>query len=273
MPYIKKTCYLPYRIEVEQTHSSRYGVKGVQYAPRANPTPEEVRENNARHRVKKLYWIIATNFDFGDYHTVLTYRRDGRPTPQAAREIVKRFLRQIRKEYRRQGGELKYIITTEYAKSAIHHHLIINEIGQTAKIVRRLWQQGGVHFTPIYENGEVEDLAAYLIKETQNSFRDPENPSKLSYSCSRNLKRPKVKTEIVKAGNWMELPVAPKGYCIKKDSIVSGISKITGYPYQRYTLYKCNEQMKGKDGWIRPREHDSKRKQRYKYNTGGVPPD
>lgn len=271
MPYIKKTCYLPYRIEVEKTHSSRYGVPGIRYAPKEKPTPDEMKEINERNRIKKLYWVIATNFDFGDYHTVLTYRKEDRPTPEKAKMTIKKFLRLLRKEFRNQGGELRYIITTEYRKSAIHHHLIINEIGTSAKIVRRLWKRGGAHFTPIYENGEVEDLAAYLIKETQNSFRDPENPSKLSYSCSRNLRRPKIKTEIVKAGNWMEIPVAPKGYCIKKDSIVSGISRVTGYPYQYYTMYKCDK-VKEEEGWIRPKKHGNKRKKRTD-NKGGVPPD
>lgn len=271
MPYIKKTCYLPYRIEVEKTHSSRYGVPGIRYAPKEKPTTEEMMAINERNRIKKLYWSIATNFDFGDYHCVLTYRKEERPEPETARMIVKKFLRRLRKEFKSQGAELKYIITTEYKRASIHHHIIINEIGKTAKIVRQTWKHGGTHFTPIYENGEVEDLAAYLIKETQNSFRDAENPSKLSYSCSRNLKRPKIKTEIVKAGNWMELPMAPRGYCIKKDSIVSGVSRVTGYPYQYYTMYRCDKTTEG-DGWIKPKGHANKRKKRTNHE-GGVPPD
>ena len=41
----------------------------------------------------------------------------------------------------------------------------------------------------------MKELAAYLIKETQKSFRKKDNPNKLAYSRSRNLKKPVVKTK------------------------------------------------------------------------------
>lgn len=265
MPYLKKTYELRYRIDVEKVHSSRYGVKGLKYAPKIEPTKADVESVNERNRIKKLCRKISVNFDFGDYHTVLTYKRECRPDPEGARKKLKKFLRKLRLEYKRLGYELMYVVTTEYKNKAIHHHLIINEIGNTAKIVRHLWQQGNVFFTVIYENGQVEDLAAYLIKETQNSFKDADNPSKLSYSCSRNLKQPKETIEVVAAENWLEIPIPPAGYWIKKDSIITGISQITGYPYQYYTCIKYNsETMKADDvGWIRPRE-----KKKVKKNEG-----
>ena len=266
MPYIKKTFMLRYKIEVEKVHSSRYGGKGIKYCPKVNPIKAEVEAVNERNRIKKLYRKIAVNFDFGDYHTVLTYKREERPDPDGARKRLRKFLRKLRLEYKRLGYELKYIITTEYKASAIHHHLVINEIGNTAKLVRRLWKNGNVFFTVIYENGQVDDLAAYLIKETQNSFRDADNPSKLSYSCSRNLINPKETIEVVQAENWLEIPIPPAGYWIKKDSIISGISRITGYPYQYYTCIRCDpETMKDDDvGWIRPREKKKVKKDEVK---------
>ena len=133
----------------------------------------------------------------------LTYRREERPTPEGARKSLKKFFRRLRKEYKKRGKELKYIVTTEYKRTAIHHHLVLNEIGDTAKTVNRIWEKGKAFFSVIYEDGEVEDLAAYLIKETQNSFRDPDNPSKLSYSCYPELKKPNIKTKIIKIG-YME---------------------------------------------------------------------
>ena len=58
----------------------------------------------------------------------LTYREKERPSPEEAREVIREFLRQLRKVYKSRGQALKYIITTEYKDKAIHHHLIVNEI-------------------------------------------------------------------------------------------------------------------------------------------------
>lgn len=122
MSYLRNSCYLPYSIEVEEVHSNRYGKKGYKRAPRKEPTKEEMVEANERRRIKKLYRIIATNFDFGDYHAVLTYRKDERPTPEQAKKILRTLLRNLRKAYQKRGEPLHYIIVTEYERAAIHHH-------------------------------------------------------------------------------------------------------------------------------------------------------
>lgn len=262
MSYLRNSCYLPYCIEVEEVHSNRYGKRGYKRAPRKKPTREEIAEANERRRIKKLYRIIATNFDFGDYHAVLTYRKDERPTPEQAKKILRTLLRNLRKAYQKRGEPLHYIIVTEYERAAIHHHLIINEIGDTIKILKKLWPYGGTHFTPIYEAGEVKELAAYLIKETQKSFRKKDNPNKLAYSCSRNLKKPVVKTKVIKANTWKKEPVPPAGYMIRRGDIVTGIN-VLGYPYRYYTMVRITA---GKgEGWIKPRK--------YAPESRGVPPD
>ena len=254
MPYLIHIVDLPYKREVEKVHSSRYGSRGMKHSPKAKPTKEDMKKINERNRIKKLRRKIEMNFDFGDYHTVLTYRKEERPTPEEARERLREFLKSMRKEYKAQGQPLKYIIVTEYENTAIHHPLILNDIGRTPAIVRKLWNYGNAFFTVVREQGDVEDLAAYLVKETQKSFRNPDNPSKLSYSCSRNLKPVVVTTRVVDAKTWRREPAAPAGYWIAKDSIVEGYSKITGYPYQYYTCYKITPEMKDDGSWIKPRE-------------------
>ena len=142
MSYLRNSCYLPYSIEVEEVHSNRYGKKGYKRAPRKEPTKEEMVANESAAALRSLYRIIATNFDFGDYHTVLTYRKDERPTPEQAKKILRTLLRNLRKAYQKRGEPLHYIIVTEYERAAIHHHLIINEIGDTIKILKKLWPYG-----------------------------------------------------------------------------------------------------------------------------------
>ncbi|MFR3120007.1 MAG: hypothetical protein ACLTOJ_22000 [[Clostridium] symbiosum] len=71
--------------------------------PRQKKTPEEVKKTNERNRIKRLYRKIAMNFDYGDFHMQLTYRKNDRPTPEEAREVLREFLRQLRKIYKARG--------------------------------------------------------------------------------------------------------------------------------------------------------------------------
>ena len=138
MSYLRNSCYLPYCIEVEEVHSNRYGKRGYKRAPRKEQTREEIAEANESRRIKKLYRIIATNFDFGDYHAVLSYRKYERPTPEQAKKILRTLLRNLRTPDQKRGEPLHYIIVTEYDRAANHHHMKNNEIGDTIKLLKKL---------------------------------------------------------------------------------------------------------------------------------------
>jgi len=63
-------------------------------------------------------------------------------------------------------------------------------------------------------------------------------PNRLRYSPSRNLIHPEPKIEIVEAENWRKDPPNKKGYYLVKDSLHQGVSEVSGYGYQYYTLAK-----------------------------------
>lgn len=263
MPYIKKRYKFGNRIEIEKVHSGRYGKKGKKHNPKTNPTPEDVAKVNERNQIKKLRRTMQASFEFGSQHVVLTYKKESRPDKEEAHKILKKFLGEMRKEYRKNNSELKYIVTTEYKGKAIHHHIVINELDDTSqctcsKIVRRVWKHGGTYFSPLWENGEYGDLAAYFVKETKETCKDKDNPCKQAYSCSRNLIKPEPEIEIVQADTWMEIPVAEKGYWIDKGSISNGVSAITGYGYQYYTMIlydstRDDMSEEKRDHWILPK--------------------
>lgn len=252
MPYIKKEWVLRETIEVEKIHTGRYGAPGQKRMKRCKATPDDIKRQNEWNAQKKLRRIINANFGEDDLHTVLTYRKDERPSPEEAKEVLKKFFEQLRKEFKKLGQPLKYIIATEYKNHAIHHHIVINNImvGQesTMKIVRKAWTRGRPKFVPMDDTGEYKDLAEYLIKETAKSFRDDDNPNKTRYSCSRNLIRPEPEKSIILAKEWREDPVPKKGYYIDKSSVVNGVNPVTGYRYQYYTMIKIqNIRSKRKD--------------------------
>jgi len=238
MPYTKKTYDCGDVIEVEKVFSGRYG-KRIPHAEKKKPTPEDVKKVNERKAQAKLRRKLNYNFKFGDLHATLTYRKDERPTQQEAAGLLNKLLNKLRKEYKKAGAELKYIKVTEYKNKAIHHHLIINDKGDTGKLIRKFWQQGNAYFSLFDDTGQYEKLAAYLIKETNKTFKEKNNPNRLRWSCSRNLVDPEPKVEIIQASRWIDVPRPPKGYYV--ESWRSGISEVTGYKYQYYTLRRIKE--------------------------------
>lgn len=241
--YIQNVWSIKGEREVENIFSGRYGKRTPPSGRRA-PTPEEQERINEQQCIRKLRRKIHANFDKDDLFETLTYGRDRRPDPKGAAHELRLLLNRLRGIWKRAGTDLRYIVVTEYKSKSIHHHLIVNDLpdGTGAKKIAQSWSRNGHANTKyLYEDGQYEQLAAYLIKETSKTFRDPNNPSKLRYSCSRNLVTPVAKTRILKRDDWPEEPRVPKGYYLEKDSLVNGVNKM-GYKYQYYRLIKIGGQ-------------------------------
>lgn len=192
---------------------------------------------NRNQAARKLNRKICANFGEGDYHIVLTYKRENRVPEDESKKELKRFLDNMRRDYRKAESELKYIITTEWRHTAIHHHIILNRIRGTTEMVRRRWKNGRPHFTPLDDTGDYINLAEYFVKETSKEKVEGKEKGKQSYSCSRNLVIPKPEVKRIKAKDFVEEPKPIKGYYIIKDSVVNGVTPF-GYKFQYYTMAK-----------------------------------
>lgn len=236
-PTIETIKYIPKRY--------RSSAAGLRVKKPEKKTPEEMREANARQAARKLVRKLNANFRPGDLHTILTYDAEGRPDPEKARGIVKRFHQLVRKEYQKRGKEYKYILVTEYKRKSIHHHMVVNWINDgnvtTKDIIRNCWRAAGGTGRPKYvdldETGSYERLAVYLIKETSRTYAE-EGGWKQRYSCSRNLINPKPERRTVTLKKIWDMNPRPKeGYRILEELTYNGIDK-AGYPYQRYYQVK-----------------------------------
>lgn len=234
--YTKKTYYLKYITQVEKGFSPRRGNHNS-HQKRMNPAPEQMKVYNQNQAARKLNRKICANFEPGDYHIVLTYRPENRLPPDESKKVLKNFLNNLRKDYRKADGELKYIITTEWRHTAIHHHIIINRIRRTTEMVRRRWTMGRPRFTPLDDNGDYMKLAEYFVKEVSKERIDGKEKGRQSYSCSRNLIIPQPKVEKIHAKDFIDEPRPVKGYYIIKESVVNGVTPF-GYKYQYYTMAK-----------------------------------
>lgn len=234
MPYYKTEIKAGRTVEVIKSYTRRID-KFKHREDKDKPTPEEMEKVNQKNAEAKLRRLINANFGLGDYHLVLTYKREDRPDPAEAKKRFANFIRKLRREYKKLGVDLKYIIATEY--KPIHHHIILNGIdANILKVLRQCWPYGTPHLTPLDDTGQYSKLAEYLIKETSKTFRDNDGGTKQRYSHSRNLIVPKPKITRVEASRWLEDPKPVKGYYIDKDSVHNYINPFTGKKMQQYTM-------------------------------------
>lgn len=236
--YLKRIIRYGNRIDFEKYHTARYGVKGEKRQKKKKPSREEVRLKNERNAIRKLYRTMVENFTDGDWHVVLTYAEE--PEPELAEKNLRLFFDRMRRAYRAAGRELKWIKTTEWKGKRLHHHVVMNDCPGFSALLRKNWPHGGVHPEPLYADQNYEGLAKYLVKETKDTFREDGNPNRQRYSCSRNMKKPEEKVEVVPASDWRKTPSVTKsleeaGYVLEEDSIEQG-TDIFGYPFMRYTL-------------------------------------
>lgn len=248
--YITTTCQIRDKIEYAKYYFARYGAPGMAREKRKKPTPEEMAKQNLWIRQRDLRRLIELNFDEGDWHVILTCRKEERPDRDQAPAVIRKFRDKLRELYKKQGWDLKYIITCEVgSRGAVHWHMIVNNMENsrtsTARMIRELWTLGRPYFSPLDPGGDYKALAEYIVKETARRIEKEETIEKLSYMPSRNLIRPVVRKKQVRARRWKQEPVAPKGYYVVKDSVVNGINKYTGLPYQHYTVRKIPEYEKG----------------------------
>ena len=254
--YLKKTITYGNRKEIRKYHTLRYDVKGEKRSERVKPTAEQIQKYNDREALRKLKRLMINNFGTGDWHLILTYPDGSRPDPEEGKKNFSKFIKKLRRFYQKQGRILKYIYVTEYKNSNLHHHIVINDISGIGSMIRRLWP-GGAFFSPLYEDQNFDGLAEYFVKETKDTFRDPGNPWHQRYGCSRNLEKPDVKTEIIRADSWRENPGVPptlaeQGYVLDKESVICGFDGM-GYPFQEYIFIKY-ENEKGDGGWTGRRQ-------------------
>ncbi len=247
MPYVERITRAGKTIEIERYYTSRYKKKGIKRGDKVKPTTEQQKKINTRKAERELRILINANFGYGDYHLVLDYIRKRGEEPRdrdQMRNDMDVFLRECRKEYKKQGIPCKYIHVMEVGeRGARHHHLVINRID--TKILQKCWHKAyeghnRIKVFPLDDSGNYADLASYLIKYTDRhrTKKDGALQGK-RWNPSRNLVRPVPEIRIISDRQWFKSePQEIKGYYIDKKSVSKGVHspEYCGYGYLRYTL-------------------------------------
>lgn len=234
--YKQKKYNLGDMVEVLEYHNGKYGAPGMPRMKKKKATQEQIRKINQSNKERRCWRKMKLNFKENDYWVTLTYRKTERPSNmKKAKNDIRNVFTKLRREYKKHGQELKWMLHTEIgSRGGVHHHLVINRIKDADVAIRKAWTKGGVHIDLLYEEGGFRKLAEYLSK-TPNSENKLEESS---YSCSRNLKTPIPEVKVYKRKTWKGEPKPPKGYYVEKETYYAGINPVTGYPYRRYILIK-----------------------------------
>lgn len=198
-------------------------------------TSDAVKKNNDMLALKNLTRLINLNFYPGDLHTTLTYAEE--LSPEEANSELEKWIKRMRREYKKLDKEFYYIAVTEFKNKRIHHHVVHNYID--FQVINRQWKMGRIRCTPLDKTRNYRVLAEYLIKETQKTFREPENATKRRWKPSRNLKRPVVKREWVSISQLFQNldDIKPlKGYEIDRDTLRKYTNPVTKLDHLEYQM-------------------------------------
>ncbi len=150
---------------------------------------------------------LAANFTTADYFITFTYEPGQEPKSRdEANAHKQKYLRLLRTARKKRGQTLKWAFSIENKHGAgrYHLHAVINAADPKIDFdeLKSLWPYGLVDISRLFA-GEHEfntwlDLARYMTKERPEDGEDTTPVGAQIYSCSRNLKLPKIVTE------WIE---------------------------------------------------------------------
>lgn len=238
-------------LDIEEYHDGKYGDPGGKRLKRRKATPEDMIRVNKWNKEKRCRQRLLCYFKPGDLFITWTYRVDARPPDMA--EALKDFqkaMRYVRREYKKRGYRVFWIRNIERGtRGAWHIHLIINEIGDSASIIQKAWDKGGVWIETLkqfkYYDEDFSKIAAYITKDEHSvETKADGTPGKprireASYNTSRNMSLPEPHVD--KLVRWKKEVKPKKGYYIAR--IWEGINPKTGYKYRRVTQIRLNRRI------------------------------
>lgn len=238
MPYMQETVIAGNVVEKRKYHSARYPGKKLLRGTNRDKTKLPQWKVNERNAIKRLYWLILTNFSKEDIRLDLTYK--GKlPTEAEAYRLLTNFIDRLKRRYKKMGADLKWIAVTECDGHRIHHHLLINNVGIGRSTLAEIWPFAKIDYRSFrYYDGEREDaerVAAYFVKETRETYCQADTIQKQRWRASRNLKPPQIIKQVIQSKSWRTDPKPLAGYYIR--DVKNGITE-DGYPFQFYRMIR-----------------------------------
>lgn len=248
MPYMKETCVAGKTIEIRKYYNFHVPPPGEHRGRRIKPTPERISRANLRKAETDLRRLINTNFDNTGYSVTLTYRKGAEPGDiDTLRADAAAYLKKLTRETKKRGQTFRYVYVLGAGRHRRHIHIVMQ--GMDTEDVSTVWEKGHVSMTRLYSDGDYRELAAYLMKNAEETKKQEISQGKKPgrrFNSSHNLRKPDVIRERIPAREFRKTPRVRKGYQLIRDTVVSGISDLTGMPYLSYTLIREKEYARSK---------------------------
>ena len=235
MAYIHEETIAGDTLIVRNHYSNRWKKKNLVRKPPTDTSSDSQIDSHKRRDIWELTIRLNHNFHPGDYYITFTYKPDERPDVVQAKKDRTDLLRKLRRLYKKNDTELKFIAVTEFGKKgALHHHIVMNADVDYREI-SKLWSKGRAHLTTLEPDREYSNLASYIVK-SRKAWKEGGGKGRM-WTCSKNLVRPPTKRWIVKANAYLSVPRNKKGYILRKDTLHEGINQ-EGFPYQNYIMMR-----------------------------------
>ena len=168
---------------------------------------EAIARTNCNCATRKLELLLAANFELYDLVFTVTYRDDDLPADyKEAQKRLGQYIRDIRKQRKLRGAELKYVYVPEgrHGDHRIHHHIVINATGTSdLEELRSLWRWGDEVDLKYIKDKGYDGWARYLSKERREASLN----GKRMYTPSRNLVKPEVDYQWCDDATTIEAPI------------------------------------------------------------------
>ncbi len=244
--------YLGDSIEHEIKTKGRYGSRGEKRSKRKKATPEQMVRQNQWRRETLVRRKIKVNFSPGDLWQTLKYPKGTRITYEQVKDDLRKYLRQMRGEYKGRGQPYKWICRIEIgSRGGIHVHMIVNRLNdpQADLIAQGVWEKitgGRINYTNLYAEGGYAKLAKYITKKPNEeqakhlkAYGADAVKGMVKYTSSRNLIIPEP---VRKRSHWrtirkmvIEGIKAKEGYYVDPESVYYGVNPFNGMTYLKYT--------------------------------------
>lgn len=221
-------------------------------------SPPKVKQMNKAYSRKYFRWLFFNNFEVGDYYLTLTFSEDNLPkTFEETKRKVDNYIKRLRRMYRKNGVELKYLLVYEgrHSKSRLHWHLILNGGAVINRdLIEKMWDCGRANNDRLQLKGEklFFCLSQYLRKEqakaeknerswsaSQNLLRPEKNPSLITDDYKISKRRMRKLQEAAKHDEVQPfVEKIYKGFELVHYTI--GTNEVTGRPFARLRLQRRN---------------------------------
>lgn len=166
-------------------------------------TSETQQKLNDRASRLRLVTLVHANFTSRDLALHMTFRDGEIPQTQEDYErVIRNFMAKLRRLYRREGVELKYILVRAWSeKGRPHVHMILSG-GVDRGEIEALWPHGYANTRQLeFTETGIADLVDYMAGQRDDGKTDEGHVRKKGerrWSGSRNLVKPVERTNLTR---------------------------------------------------------------------------